>query len=115
MGYPENGLYHQSIRREDPMRHPHLTPPDFARQPPWTQWVADALGLTDYSEDLPRTALARCLLLAATLGLAVSALARRATGCGRETVRKGIGASLPEDPRDLERRIAAGLHRRLPR
>jgi hypothetical protein len=96
------------------MRHRHLTPPDFTRQPPWTEWVAEALGLTDYSAELTRTALARCLLLAATLGLAVSAVARRATGCGRETVRKGINAALPADPRELERRLAAGLRRRLP-
>jgi hypothetical protein len=59
MGFPENGLYHQSTRREDPMRRRRLTPPDVARQPPWTDWIADALG--------------RCPLLAATLGPAASA------------------------------------------
>ena len=97
------------------MRHPHLTPPDCVRLLPWTEWIAQTLGLTDGSDRLPRTALARCLLLAATLGLAVSAVARRATGLGRETVRKGIQATLPHDPRDLERRIALGLQRRRPR
>jgi putative transposase len=97
------------------MRRPHPTPADAVRQLPWTEWFADTLGLTDYSDRLPGTALARCLLLAATLGVAISAVARRATGCGRETVRKGIAAALPADPRDLERRLAAGLHRRLPR
>jgi hypothetical protein len=112
MGFPENGLYHQPSHREDPMRHRHLTPPDAVRLRPWTEWIAQTLGLTDASDRLPRTALARCLLLAATLGVAVSAVARRATGLGRETVRKGIQAPLPPDPRDLERRIALGLHRR---
>jgi hypothetical protein len=97
------------------MRHGHDTLLDQARQPVWAEWVADALGLTDFSESLLRTALARCLLLAATLGLAVSAVARRVSGFGRETVRKGINATLPEDPRDLERRIASGLRRSIPR
>jgi hypothetical protein len=97
------------------MRHTHTTPNDFTRQPAWIQWIADVLGLTDSSDRLPRTALARCLLVAASLGLAVSAVARRVTGCGRETVRKGIGAALPEDPRELENRLAAGLRHCLPR
>lgn len=97
------------------MRHGHDTPIDFIRQPAWCDWIAEALGLTDYSDGLLRTALARCLLLAASLGLAVSAVARRATGLGRETVRKGINATIPADPRELELRIAAGLRRRLPR
>jgi putative transposase len=97
------------------MRHTHTTRFEDLRQPAWTQWIADVLGLTDYSDQLPRTALAQCLLLAAALGRAVSAVARRASGCGRETVRTAIRAALPADPRDLERRLAAGLRHHLPR
>ena len=97
------------------MRHPHTTRSDDLRQPAWAQWIADVLGLADYSDRLPRTALARCLLMAAALGLAVSAVARRVSGGGREVVRRGIRATLPDDPRDLERRLAAGLRQRLPR
>jgi len=115
MGFPENGLYHQSIRREDPMRHPHPIRFEDLRQPAWTLWIADVLQLTDHSQQLPRTALAHCLLLAAALGRAVSAVARRVSGRGRETVRKAIAAALPPDPRDLECRLAAGLRHRLPR
>src|SRR5436309_15856566 len=113
MGFPENGLCHQSRSREDPMRHTHNTRTEDLRQPAWAQWIADVLGLTDYSGRLPRTALARCLLLAASLGLAVSAVARRVARSGREVVRKGVRAALPEDARDLERRVAAGLRHRL--
>lgn len=97
------------------MRHPHPTPIAVARQPAWADWIADALGLADFSDALPRTALARCLLLAAALGQTLSAVARRAAGCGRETVRKGLRATLPDDPRELERRLAAGLRHHLPR
>jgi hypothetical protein len=96
------------------MRHRHDTRPDDLRQPGWAQWIADGLGLTDFS-DVPRTALAQCLLLAAALRLAVSAVTRRAAKIGRETARKGIAASLPRDTRPLERRLAAGLRRALPR
>jgi hypothetical protein len=97
------------------MRHPHTTRFEDIRQPAWARWIADVVGLSDYSDQLPRTALAQCLLMAAALGLAVSAVARRVSGFGRETVRKGIRATLPEDPRDLEDRLAAGLRQRLPR
>lgn len=106
MGFPENGLYHQSVHREDPMRHRHHTPHADLRQPGWDAWLADALGLTDYSDRAPRAALARCLLVAAALRVAVSAVTRRAAGLGRETVRKGIAAALPADPRALEARLA---------
>ena len=84
MGFPENGLCHQSRSREDPMRHTHNTRTEDLRQPAWAQWIADVLGLTDYSGRLPRTALARCLLLAASLGLAVSAVARFSVLAERE-------------------------------
>jgi hypothetical protein len=97
------------------MRHRHDTRPDDLRQPGWDTWIADALGLTDYSDDAPRTLLARCLLLAAALGAAVSAVTRRAADLGRETVRKGIEASLPGDARSLENRLAAAFRRTLPR
>jgi hypothetical protein len=115
MGFPENGLYHQSIRRELPMRHPHDTRLDDLRQPAWEQPIADALGLSDYTDTLPATAVARCLLLAATLGLAVSAVARRVTRRGRETLRLAVAASLPPETHALESRLAAGLRRHLPR
>jgi hypothetical protein len=96
------------------MRHPHITPTDLARQPNWQLWIAQQLGLTDYSDRLARAALVRCLLLAASLRSALSAVARRASGRGRETVRKAIRACLPDDPGQLERRLAAGLRRTLP-
>ena len=97
------------------MRHRHDTRPDDLRQPGWGAWLATELGLTDYSDQLPACALAGCLLLAAALGVAVSAVARRAAGCGRELLRKGIAASLPDDTRQLENRLAAGLRHALPR
>lgn len=115
MGFPENELYHQPFRPEPPMRHRHLSRLDTLRQPGWAQWIADACGLTDYSQHVPRTLLARCLLVAAALRTAVSAVTRRAVDLGREVVRKGIAASIPDDPRALERRLAAGLRHALPR
>jgi putative transposase len=71
--------------------------------------------LTDYSDAVPRAALARCLLVAAALGAAVSAVTRRAADLGREVVRRGLAASLPNDARALERRLARGFWRALPR
>jgi len=97
------------------MRHRHDTRPDDLRQPGWDTWIADACGLTDYSDAVPRTVLAKCLLLAAALGTAVSAVTRRAADLGREVVRKGLAASLPNDSRALEARLACGLRRALPR
>lgn len=97
------------------MRHRHDTRPDDLRQPGWDTWIADALRLTDYSLGVPRTALARCLLVAAALRLAVSAVARRTAHVGRELVRKAIAAWLPPDTRQLEQRLAAGLRHALPR
>jgi hypothetical protein len=97
------------------MRHRHLSPIDALRQPGWDTWLADILGLTDYSDAAPRTALARCLLVAAALGRAVSAVARWVADLGRETVRKGLGAARPDDVRQLEARLGAGFRRALPR
>jgi putative transposase len=97
------------------MRHRHDIRPDDLRQPGWDTWIADACGLTDYSDAVPRTALAKCLLLAAALGAAVSAVTRRAADLGREVVRNGLSASLPNDSRALEARLAGGLRRALPR
>ena len=97
------------------MRHRHDTRLDVVRQPGWDTWLADVLGLTDYSDRAPRTALARCLLVASALGAAVSAVARRVADIGRETVRKGLAAPLPADARQLEHRLAAGFRRALPR
>lgn len=114
MGFPENGLYHQSIRRETPMRRHQSNPWPTLGQPAWADDLADVLHLTD-SPALPRTALARCLLLAAALRLAVSAVARRAAGVGRETARAALAADLPDRPAVLEDRLAAGFRRRLPR
>jgi hypothetical protein len=96
------------------MRHRHDSRPDDLRQPGWDTWLAECVGLTDYSEAAPRTALARCLLLAAALRVAVSAVARRAARIGRETARQGLAAALPDDPRVLERRLAAGLRHAVP-
>ena len=97
------------------MRPPHTIRPADLCQPGWDAWIADALGITDYSAAVPCTLLARCLLVAATLGAAVSGIARRAVNLGREVVRKGIHASLPDDPRQLEDRIATALRHTLPR
>jgi hypothetical protein len=96
------------------MRHRHTTRCDDLRQPGWAQWIADALRLTDYS-DLTGATLAKCLLVASALRLTVSAVARWVADAGRETVRKAIAASLPQDLRQLELRIAAGLRRAIPR
>lgn len=97
------------------MRHRHTIPPSALCQAGWATWIAEALGLTDYSDKAPGTLLAKCLLVAAVLGSAVSAVARRVARLGRETIRKGINATLPSDPRQLEDRIAAGLRHVLPR
>ena len=97
------------------MRHRQDTRLDVVRQPGWDIWLSDVLGLTDYSDRAPRTALARCLLVAAALGAAVSAVARRVADLGRETVRKGLAAPLPTDVRQLEHRLAVGFRRVLPR
>jgi putative transposase len=101
------------------MRHTQSTSGEDYGQPRWATWIADVLGITDYSAALSRTAVARCLLVASALRVAVSAVARRVTGCGRETVRHGIRASLPAEVRTLEGRLAgafrqplAGRHRR---
>lgn len=97
------------------MRQRHDTPLQVVRQPGWDLWLSDVLGLTDYSDRAPRTVLARCLLLAAALGAAVSTVARRVANVGRETARQGLAASLPTDARQLEHRLAAGFRRVLPR
>jgi hypothetical protein len=97
------------------MRHRHTSPAGLVRQPGWDTWLADVLGLTDYSRRAPRALLARCLLVASALGAAVSAVARHVAGLGRETVRKGFAAALPIDARDLEGRLAGGFRRALPR
>jgi putative transposase len=97
------------------MRHRHDSRPDDLRQPGWSAWIATELGLSDYSSDVPATALAQCLLLAAALGVAVSAVTRRAANIGREVVRRALAASLPENTRALEARLAAGLRHALPR
>jgi len=97
------------------MRHRHLSPAQAIRQPGWDQWLADVLGLTDYSHHAPRALVARCLLVASALGAALSAVAKHVAGLGRETVRKALAASRPTDVRQLEHRLATGLRRVLPR
>jgi len=97
------------------MRHRHLSPAGLVRQPGWDQWLADVLGLTDYSHRATGALLALCLLVASALGAAVSAVARRVARLGRETVRKGIAAGRPSDVRQLEHRLAGALRRMLPR
>ncbi len=96
------------------MRHPHDNPRNLIRQPAWADGLADRLGFTDYSTTTPRALLARGLLLAAT-GFAVSHAAPRLLRRGRETIRKGVAANLPDAPRVLEDRVAAGLRHTLPR
>src|ERR1044072_4390446 len=73
---------------EPPMRHRHLSPLECLRQPGWDTWLADALGLTDYSDRATRTLLARCVLVAAALRSPISAVARWVAHLGRETARK---------------------------
>jgi len=97
------------------MRHPQSTRREDYGQPGWASWVADVLRLKDYSDGLGRIALARCLLLASVLKVAVSALAHRVTGCGRETVRNGLRACLPTDHRELEHHLAWGFRQPLGR
>ena len=97
------------------MRHRHLSPARAVCQPGWDQWIADVLGLTDYSHQATRALLARCLLVASALGTALRAVARRVAGLGRETVRKGLAASRPTDVRQLESRLAGAFRRMLPR
>jgi hypothetical protein len=83
-------------------------------QPAWTNTLADALHLSD-SATLTRNDLARCLLLAASLNVALSAVARHAANVGRETLRKALAADLPNTTDELEARLAAALRRPLPR
>jgi hypothetical protein len=98
------------------MRSFQRTHSESARQSTWAISVADALGLSDFSAALGRIALARCLLFAAALRVTLSAVARLVGGCGRETLRKGLLAGLPTEPRLVEDRFAAafraGLRRR---
>ena len=108
------GCVTNPTHREVPVRRPYDSPAAVLGQPGWARWLADALGLDDYSAAVTRALLARCLLLAAAVGAAVSAVARR-LGVGRETARKGLAAALPATAADLENRLARGLHRRLPR
>lgn len=115
MGFRDNELYHQPFPAQVPMRHSQSIRPAGLCQPGWDTWIADALGLTDYSDTVPRTVLAKCLRVAAALGAAVSGVVRTVARVGRETIRKGIGAALPGDPRRLENRIAAGLRHARPR
>ena len=97
------------------MRHSHSTRPAAPGQSPRAIWIADALGLGDYSAALDRIALARYLLLAAALRMTLSAVAGRIARVGRETLRAGLRAALPNDPRVLEGRFAAALRRSLTR
>lgn len=97
------------------MRHQHLSRSAVLRQHGWAQWIADSVGLADYSDQLTRTTLAKCLLVAAALRVAVSRIARTVANAGREVVRKGIAASLPNDTRLLENRLAQAFRHAIPR
>lgn len=96
------------------MRHTQSNRWSVLGQHTWANTLADVLHLTDASALTAATA-ARCLLAAAALGVAVSAVARRVAGVGRETLRSSLAADLPADRATLERRLAAGLRRSLPR
>lgn len=96
------------------MRQRHNSVLEVIRQPGWDQWLSDVLKLTDFSDSLPRTLLARCLLVASAFRVAVSAVARQVANAGRETVRKGL-TPCSTDVRQLEHRLAAGFRRILPR
>lgn len=91
------------------MRRSQCNPWPVLGQQAWADTLADVLHLT------AGAAVARCLLAAAALGVAVSAVARRVAGAGRETVRTTLAADLTTDLTTLERRLAAGLRRRFSR
>lgn len=95
------------------MRRSQCTPCAVLSQHTWAEALAQVFHLTDGS--LPRGAVARCLLVASALRVAVSAVAARVARAGRETVRKVLAADRPADPDTLERYLAAGLRRHIPR
>ena len=96
------------------MRHSQFNPWPMLGQHTWADTLAQIFGLTDTSA-VTRAAVARCLLAASVLRVAVSAVAARVAGVGRETVRQALGAELPEDLSTVEGRLAAGLRRHIPR
>ena len=96
------------------MRRTPCNPWPVLGQQAWADTLADVLHLTDGAV-VARAAVARCLLAAAALGVAVSAVAKRVAGVGRETIRKAFAADLPADLPTPERHLAAGLRRRFPR
>ena len=96
------------------MRRSQCNPWPVLGQHSWADALAEILGLTD-GPAVARSVVARCLLAASALRVAVSAVASPVAGVGRETLRKTLDADLPDDLPTLEGRLAAGLRRRLPR
>jgi putative transposase len=76
--------------------------------------LASVFHLSDGSS-VTGAMMARCLLVASALRIAVSAVAQRITGLGRETIRKALAADRPTDLDTLERHLAAGLRPHIPR
>lgn len=81
----------------------------------WTDTLADAFGLTDYSDRASRTTVARALIYAAVLARSLSAAAKNIVDIGRETLRLALAADLPQSLEVLEDRVIRGLHHALPR
>jgi hypothetical protein len=76
--------------------------------------VVSHLALTDYKRRLPRTVLARVLLLASALGRSLSFVAQRCQGCpSDETLRLAVLYNLPGQDL-LNARLLAALHALLP-
>ncbi|AWM37233.1 hypothetical protein GobsT_48230 [Gemmata obscuriglobus] len=96
------------------MRRSRCTAVAVRSQHAWAGALADVLHLTD-GPSVTRVAVARCLLVASALRVALSAVARRVAAVGRETVRKALAGDLPRDRDTLERYLAAGFRRHLPR
>lgn len=96
------------------MRRSPCTPNRVSVHHTWAVALSEILHLTDGSS-VPGAVLARCLLVASVVRASVSAVARRITGFGREMVRKARAADRPADLDTLERHLAAGFRRHIPR
>ncbi|AMV25940.1 hypothetical protein VT84_16195 [Gemmata sp. SH-PL17] len=95
------------------MRRCQCNPQTVLSQHAWAEVLAQILHLRD-GTGVTRVALARCLLAASALGVAVSAVARRVARVGRETVRAALGADRPADQPPLEGWLVRGAARAHP-